>query len=164
MTEDDLKAIEDRAKKEDIPKLIAALREARGAMAAQDERERKAGEACGVKYEQHGCDWPEWVADALMSKNRLIAEFVDACSTIRHEIRDFGQMGHDEMVALLTRLIDKAGGAPKAGSLADIEARRAELMRKHKETCEGCCPSCGDHCPEEGGTSCGGHGHVGGNS
>ena len=45
-----------------------------------------------------------------------------------------------------------------------IEARRAELLRKHKETCEGCCPSCGDHCPEIGGTSCGGHGHYGGNS
>jgi hypothetical protein len=26
----------------------------------------------------------------------------------------------------------------------------------HCEDCDGCCPDCGEHCPEEGGTSCGG--------
>lgn len=27
---------------------------------------------------------------------------------------------------------------------------------KHRTQCKGCCPDCGDHCPEFGGTSCGG--------
>ena len=27
---------------------------------------------------------------------------------------------------------------------------------KHRAECKGCCPDCGDHCPEFGGTSCGG--------
>jgi hypothetical protein len=25
----------------------------------------------------------------------------------------------------------------------------------HYDECKGCCPDCGEHCPEEGGTSCG---------
>ncbi len=37
----------------------------RGALAAQDEREKQAGERCGVPYELHGCDWPDAVAEKL---------------------------------------------------------------------------------------------------
>jgi hypothetical protein len=50
----------------EVERLRAELSLVRGAMAAQDERERKAGERCGVPYEQHGCDWPEWVADEVL--------------------------------------------------------------------------------------------------
>ena len=45
----------------------------RGAMAAQDERERLAGERCGVPCELHGCDWPEAVA-AEVERLRRIAD------------------------------------------------------------------------------------------
>lgn len=39
----------------------------RGAMDAQDERERRAGVTCGVAYELHGCDWPHEVAELVVS-------------------------------------------------------------------------------------------------
>lgn len=42
-----------------------ALRLARGAAAAQDERERVAGFVCGVPYDLHGCDWPHAVAERV---------------------------------------------------------------------------------------------------
>lgn len=37
-----------------------------GSMRAQDERERQAGERCGVPTTEHGCDWPDAVADAVL--------------------------------------------------------------------------------------------------
>lgn len=49
--------------------------ETRGAMSAQDEREKQAAEKCGVPYELSGCDWPDAVADAvieLLAKNRFM--------------------------------------------------------------------------------------------
>jgi hypothetical protein len=46
----------------------------KGAIAAQDERERKAGERCAVPYEQHGCDWPDWMAEKLLSQAARIAQ------------------------------------------------------------------------------------------
>jgi hypothetical protein len=42
---------------------IATLK---GAMAAQDEREHRAGKRCLVFHEQHGCDWPDAVADTVL--------------------------------------------------------------------------------------------------
>lgn len=38
----------------------------RGSIAAQDERERLAGEKCGVDWEMHGCDWPDAVAERVL--------------------------------------------------------------------------------------------------
>lgn len=38
----------------------------RGAMTAQDDRERQAGEKCGVDYATSGCDWPDAVADRVL--------------------------------------------------------------------------------------------------
>ena len=35
------------------------------------------------------------------------------------------------------------------------QVTREEL---HRRECKGCCPDCGEHCPDEGGTSCGGSG------
>jgi len=55
--------------------------EARGAIAAQGEREQQAGERCGVPTLIHGCDWPDAVAEkviaqrsALQAKEQEIAE------------------------------------------------------------------------------------------
>jgi hypothetical protein len=44
----------------------AEINQLGGAMAAQDEREAKAGEACGVPYHLGGCDWPDTVADEVL--------------------------------------------------------------------------------------------------
>lgn len=43
------------------------LSRAKGALAAQDERERKAGIKCGLPYEEYGCDWPDATADLIVS-------------------------------------------------------------------------------------------------
>jgi len=52
-------------------KAAAERDDLRGAMAAQDGRERAAGEKCGVPYDIHGCDWPDAVAEEV---NRLRSE------------------------------------------------------------------------------------------
>ena len=44
-----------------------------GAMAAQDEREKQAGELCGVSYLENGCDWPEAVAETVLALRRQVA-------------------------------------------------------------------------------------------
>ena len=58
----------------DLAVLMEALAQAaqeatafvRGAMAAQDERERQAGEKCGVNAALWDCDWPEAVAEEVL--------------------------------------------------------------------------------------------------
>jgi len=47
--------------------IIAQRDDALGAMAAQDEREKVAGEMCGVLYHLHGCDWPDAVAERVVA-------------------------------------------------------------------------------------------------
>jgi hypothetical protein len=44
----------------------------RGAIEAQDGRERAAGAACGVPYEEHGCDWPNAVAEEVARLRHII--------------------------------------------------------------------------------------------
>ena len=45
-----------------------------GAMDAQDDRERQAGEKCGVSYEEYGCDWPDAVADKVLALRQRVAD------------------------------------------------------------------------------------------
>jgi len=45
----------------------------KGAMAAQDGREQAAGERCGVSALEHGCDWPDAVADSVVDLRRQLA-------------------------------------------------------------------------------------------
>ena len=69
--------------REDIPRLldeiaslkrqIAEIALLRGAIAAQDDRARKAGERCGVPYELHGCDWPDAMAEEVQVVRAEIA-------------------------------------------------------------------------------------------
>jgi len=47
-----------------IGRLIQEVRELRGAMFAQDERERRAAERLGMV---HTCDWPDEVADRVQA-------------------------------------------------------------------------------------------------
>lgn len=56
-----------------IERLQQGNAELRGAMAAQDEREKSAGETCGVPYELHGCDWPDGVATEVLTLRRQVA-------------------------------------------------------------------------------------------
>ncbi len=46
-----------------------------GALRAQDERERLAGVKCGIPWEEHGCDWPDAVADEILRLKNLIAKY-----------------------------------------------------------------------------------------
>jgi len=58
----------------DEQRLREELRLTRGAMDAQDDRERQAGEKCGVSYEEYGCDWPDAVADEVLALRQRVAE------------------------------------------------------------------------------------------
>ena len=51
----------------EVRTLRAGLDDAYGSMAAQDEREKVAGEMCGVMYHLHGCDWPDAVAERVVA-------------------------------------------------------------------------------------------------
>ncbi len=68
----------------------------RGAMEAQDERERAAGEKCGVDYNLSGCDWPDSVAEEVLSlRSKLqaaeqrIAELVGSASKANKLIEEY---------------------------------------------------------------------------
>lgn len=50
-----------------VSELEENLRLVRGAMAAQDAREKKAGEVCGVSYDEYGCDWPDAAAERIIN-------------------------------------------------------------------------------------------------
>lgn len=54
----------------------------KGAIAAQDEREREAGERCDVPHVLYGCDWPEVVADEVLAL-RLRAESAEYALGLR---------------------------------------------------------------------------------
>lgn len=61
-----------------IHKEIAALQDEvrllRGALRAQDDRERQAGKLCDVPYEESGCDWPFTVAEELVLVRQQLAD------------------------------------------------------------------------------------------
>lgn len=46
--------------------LLVDNQHVRGAMEAQDEREREAGELCGVPYHEYTCEWPDAVAEEVL--------------------------------------------------------------------------------------------------
>lgn len=56
----------DRGQVKEREQLKKDLELARGAMRAQDERERVAGDKCGVSALENGCDWPDAVADEVI--------------------------------------------------------------------------------------------------
>lgn len=49
-----------------------------GAMAAQDEREQRAGERCGIERGVTGCDWPDAVAEEVLVLRQRYNEAVAA--------------------------------------------------------------------------------------
>ena len=55
-----------------MPECLDAIELLRGAMLAQDGRERAAGVACGIPYYEHGCDWPEAAADTIVCLRAMI--------------------------------------------------------------------------------------------
>lgn len=56
-----------------VAELETTVKHLKGAMDSQDERERQAGEQCGVDYEAHGCDWPDAVAEKVIVQRQRIA-------------------------------------------------------------------------------------------
>jgi hypothetical protein len=70
-----------------------------GAMSAQDERESQAGVKCGVPYENHGCDWPNGVADEVLRLRRRVEELEgvqsdDGDAITENWLRSIGFDGH----------------------------------------------------------------------
>lgn len=58
----------------------------RGAIRAQDERERKAGEACDVRADYYGCDWPDAVADVVQTLRRDLVAVEAERDALRHDV------------------------------------------------------------------------------
>ena len=56
--------------------VIEKLRELRGALDAQDQRERQAGEKCGVSWLEHGCDWPDAAAEKVLYFKSLLRRWL----------------------------------------------------------------------------------------
>jgi hypothetical protein len=54
----------------------------KGAMNAQDERERHAGQTCGVPAEIHGCDWPDAVAETVFSLQAARDALAKHCASL----------------------------------------------------------------------------------
>ena len=76
----------------DVAWLLAALsslREERdtvkGAMVAQDEREQRAGALCGVPWAEHGCDWPDAVAEEVCALREERDRLLDIIGKLRAE-------------------------------------------------------------------------------
>ena len=99
-----------QSKDAEIERLKEDLTLTRGAMDAQDQREREAGERCGVSWLEVGCDWPDWVADEVLSLRAKIERLKKDNSGL-HEVQD-------EQRRIITSL---------RAELATAKARIAEL-------------------------------------
>ncbi len=55
-----------------IDALEVEIERLKGAMDSQDKRERAAGERCGVSWMEHGCDWPDRMADVVIDQRENI--------------------------------------------------------------------------------------------
>jgi hypothetical protein len=115
----------------------------RGAMRAQDERQRLAGEKCGVPYAEHGCDWPDAVSDLLietrqaqLEQARLISGYIDANQDLRETLEQiqWGNEGFDFSFNMpfgmcpLCRQAEKMGHSPDClvGNLLRNKSREPE--------------------------------------
>lgn len=74
--------------------LRAELAQMRGAMNAQDGRERAAGEACGVSWLEHGCDWSDAVAEAVCSLRAELERKEEALDAWQAKLRHADQQTH----------------------------------------------------------------------
>lgn len=68
-----------------LPELIAEIKHLRGAMKAQDERERLAGSKCGVDVIYSGCDWPDAVSDEVVWQRAEIERLTKENQALRKE-------------------------------------------------------------------------------
>jgi hypothetical protein len=106
LTAEEVQAIEDRAKvatpsrmfnlcDRDVPRLCDTIRLLRGALEAQTSREREAGVSCQVPYEQHGCDWPDGVAEVVIGLRARIAELESENAKLVQVLRVRESCDHD---------------------------------------------------------------------
>jgi hypothetical protein len=71
---------------DEVERLRAQNANLRGAMDAQDHREKAAGEVCGIPYEEHGCDWPEVVADKIVFLKSEVDRLRACVASVHREI------------------------------------------------------------------------------
>jgi len=85
---------------EENEKLRAENKDLRGALAAQDEREREAGKRCGIDYDTRGCDWPGVVAEEIILLRAELAAARDVLDKIMHQNRTRGYPTGAEWLAI----------------------------------------------------------------
>lgn len=72
----------------------------RGAMLAQDNREKAAGEKCGVSWMEHGCDWPDAVAETVL----VLRAERDRFATMENQLKSRAFMERDEALQELQQV------------------------------------------------------------
>lgn len=137
----------------------------RGAMAAQDERERVAGDACGVPWTMHGCDWPDAVAEEVKvlrrerdaSRSILRAQDEDICAILRdrdalREQLATAMMERDALRADLIKAVQHGMAAIMHAERVRAEAVPLDPADRHpcgawycKGGCDGCAECQMDH-------------------
>lgn len=69
-----------------LTEALAQIASLKGAMSAQDQRERNAGAMCGVSYSVHGCDWPDAVADEVLGLRAQIATLTEQVGWLQTDL------------------------------------------------------------------------------
>jgi hypothetical protein len=76
--------------------MVRSLALLAGSIDAQDEREQQAGERCGVSRAEHGCDWPDAVAERVL--------VLTAALTAERKAREQAEQERDRLQARVTAL------------------------------------------------------------
>lgn len=111
----------------------------REATDAQDERERLAGEACGVPWNMHGCDWPDAVAEEV----KVLRRDRDA---LRVQLAT-AMMERDKMKADLLKALQYGMAAIMHAEKVRAEAVPLDPALRHPcgaWYCKGGCDGCED--------------------
>lgn len=107
-----------------------------GAINAQDEREHVAGEHCGVSRLEHGCDWPDAVAERVVwfqeENARLRDERDHACRAGLVKLARIGELEQlaEEAEAVCVGIVSKAYGASRSKLQTLLKSLRARKEGK----------------------------------
>lgn len=62
----------------DVDRLAVEVKRLAGLIESQDRREREAGDKCNILWAEHGCDWPDAVAERVVHLRREVARLREA--------------------------------------------------------------------------------------
>ena len=112
--------------------LSSAVVGLRSAMKAQDDRERDAGERCGVSRDLSGCDWPDAVADEVIALEARVEQLEMYQRVGRGSASDRDRELRERLVCAiwpeLLRIYEKTDTPGAKWDLVRINARAQALL------------------------------------